>query len=166
MSDLISRQAVLELLQMKYFGKDLYKAIYELPSAENKGKWIRTRTWEHDGELYCSNCGFAPYDERDCDNFCPYCGAKMKEDEQMNRERAVELLEHVVKRGRVDDGDYGITDDSTLDALEMAISALKDSKSKGKWIDSSNGWTCSICNRDSKRDTDFCPDCGVDMRGE
>jgi len=40
MSDLISRQAVLELLQMKYFGKDLYKAIYELPSAENKEEWI------------------------------------------------------------------------------------------------------------------------------
>jgi len=38
--DLISRQAVLELLQMKYFGKDLYKAIYELPSVENKGEWI------------------------------------------------------------------------------------------------------------------------------
>ena len=38
MGDLISRQAVLELLQMKYFGKDLYKAIYELPSVENKGE--------------------------------------------------------------------------------------------------------------------------------
>lgn len=38
--DLISRQTVLELLQMKYFGKDLYKAIYELPSVENKGDWI------------------------------------------------------------------------------------------------------------------------------
>jgi hypothetical protein len=36
--DKISRQAVLELLQMKYFGKDLYKAIYELPSVENKGE--------------------------------------------------------------------------------------------------------------------------------
>lgn len=34
--DLISRQAVLDLLQMKYSGKELYKAIYELPSVENK----------------------------------------------------------------------------------------------------------------------------------
>ena len=29
--DCIDRQAVLDLLQMRYFGKDLYKAIYELP---------------------------------------------------------------------------------------------------------------------------------------
>lgn len=38
MSDLISRQTVLDLLQMKYSGKELYKAIYELPSVENKGE--------------------------------------------------------------------------------------------------------------------------------
>lgn len=37
--DLISRQAVLDLLQMKYFGKDLYMAIYNMPSAEKTG-WI------------------------------------------------------------------------------------------------------------------------------
>ena len=50
---------------------------YSFPDRE-KGEWIRTRTWEHDGELYCSKCGFAPYDERDCDNFCPNCGADMR----------------------------------------------------------------------------------------
>lgn len=42
-----------------------------------QGEWIRTRTWEHDGELYCSVCGYAPYDERDCIDICGSCGAKM-----------------------------------------------------------------------------------------
>ena len=27
--------------------------------------WKTERTWEHDGELYCSQCGFAPYNEKD-----------------------------------------------------------------------------------------------------
>lgn len=57
--------------------KDLGYGLGEKPK-ENKGEWIRTRTWEHDGELYCSVCGSAPYDERDCGNFCPNCGADMR----------------------------------------------------------------------------------------
>lgn len=36
----------------------------------------------------------------------------------------------------------------------------------GHWLDSSNGWTCSICYRDSTFDTNFCPHCGANMRGE
>ena len=36
----------------------------------------------------------------------------------------------------------------------------------GHWLDTSNGWMCSICDRDSKSDTNFCPNCGADMRCE
>lgn len=43
----------------------------------NNAQWIRTRTWYHDGELYCSACGYAPYDERDCGRICGNCGAIM-----------------------------------------------------------------------------------------
>ena len=43
-------------------------------------QWIRTRTWYHDGELYCSACGYAPYDERDCGRICGNCGAIMIEE--------------------------------------------------------------------------------------
>lgn len=170
--DLISRQAVENITWEEPSYSDPLNVLTEvrekvraLPSVENKGEWIRTRTWEHDGEPYCSICGFAPYDEGDCGNFCPNCGAKMKGDEQMKKERAIEILEHELKWGRNDDGVAGIHDGTTLDALEMAISALKESKERGKWIDSSNGWTCSICNRDSKSDTDFCPNCGTKMKG-
>ena len=39
-------------------------------------------------------------------------------------------------------------------------------KSKtGHWIDSSNGWMCSKCNRDNTFDTNYCPNCGADMGG-
>lgn len=44
------------------------------------GKWITTRTWLHDGEPYCNQCGFAPFDERDVISFCPFCGAKMSKE--------------------------------------------------------------------------------------
>ena len=59
---------------------------------------------------------------------------------KMTRERAIEILEHELKWGRNDDGVAGIHDSSTLDALEMAIAALKS-------------------------DTDFCPHCGAKMKG-
>jgi len=91
MSDLISRQTVLELLQMKYFGKDLYKTIYELPSAENKGEWIEVVTerfpngekqmWHYE----CSACSMGeppcPINKEHWD-FCPNCGADMRGDKK------------------------------------------------------------------------------------
>ena len=33
----------------------------------------------------------------------------------------------------------------------------------GYWIDSSNGWMCSECNRDNTYDTNYCPNCGAKM---
>ena len=93
MSDSIDRQKVLNTLDfadnaltdeertVEKYKELLMECIKVLPSAEKEGKWIRTRTWEHDGELYCSVCGFAPHYEQDCDNFCTHCGAKMERGE-------------------------------------------------------------------------------------
>lgn len=86
MSDLISKKELYRKLgeayqkgYLSWGANEVIKDIIgECDSVENEGEWIRTRTWEHDGELYCSVCGFAPYDERDCDNFCPNCGADMR----------------------------------------------------------------------------------------
>lgn len=86
----ISKESVIEWLKDKDIIKtknqeeNVRRELAELPSVTsqpNTGQWIRTRTWEHDGELYCSKCGFAPHDERDCDNFCSNCGAKMEVEE-------------------------------------------------------------------------------------
>ena len=47
------------------------------------GHWITTRTWEHDGELYCDRCGFTHdfIDNHTAQyNYCPNCGADMRGD--------------------------------------------------------------------------------------
>lgn len=50
------------------------------------GRWITTRTYSHDGEPYCSNCGEeapAEYGRYTYikSTYCPNCGSKMdKED--------------------------------------------------------------------------------------
>jgi hypothetical protein len=45
-----------------------------------RGKWVTTKTQQHDGEPYCNCCGEAPYRKSDYElpNYCPHCGAKME----------------------------------------------------------------------------------------
>ena len=43
------------------------------------GEWITDRTWEHDGEPYCSVCDFEQSFARfQKFKFCPNCGVRMK----------------------------------------------------------------------------------------
>ena len=52
----------------------------KLPSVQpRKGKWIRTRTMTHDGELYCDQCEQEHPEQKIIWNFCPNCGADMRE---------------------------------------------------------------------------------------
>ena len=55
-------------------------AIEELLSAVPKrGEWITTRTWEHDGEPYCSICGFEQSFTRfQKFKYCPMCGRRLE----------------------------------------------------------------------------------------
>ena len=34
---------------------------------------------------------------------------------------------------------------------------------RGQWIDCSNGWMCSVCERDNTHDKPYCPNCGARM---
>lgn len=88
MSDLISRQAVLDILKHSGVWHDRIEAIEELPSAEpkrNTGKWI-SDTY---GFVICSECGWcAPRVMTGCladryldyakSEFCWRCGADMR----------------------------------------------------------------------------------------
>ena len=75
MSDLISRQAVLELIADYDLSMgQVVKGIHALPSVENKGEWIYQQ-------------GIVPYKWRcsRCEkmfktdfNYCPNCGADMR----------------------------------------------------------------------------------------
>jgi hypothetical protein len=67
-----------------------------------------------------------------------------------------------------------------LEALDMAIEALKNERPKGHWVKkwSGNGWnedwdyTCSVCGKEYRKASSilyhasYCPNCGADMRGE
>lgn len=52
-------------------------AIEGLPSVERRGRWTTERTMEHDGEWYCSVCGYEPI-VYEATNYCPNCGARME----------------------------------------------------------------------------------------
>ena len=66
-----------------------------------------------------------------------------------------------------------------LEALDMAIEALKNERPKGHWVKkwSGNGWnedwdyTCSVCEKEYKKagsvlyHSSYCPNCGARMKG-
>ena len=85
--DLIYRQAVIDTIKKSRFLYDAMRKVAKLPSAQpelKKGKWIPTNDgW--DGEYFvCSKCG-CPWTliegspEDNGMNFCPNCGAYMRE---------------------------------------------------------------------------------------
>ncbi|MBQ1295775.1 MAG: hypothetical protein IIY21_17140 [Clostridiales bacterium] len=89
-SDTISRQAAIDVcniaidLWTPQLGTGALIAVQDrisrLPSAQpRKGKWIRTRTLMHDGELYCDQCGQEHPEQKKIWNFCPDCGCRMEE---------------------------------------------------------------------------------------
>ena len=97
MSDLISRQAVLDELE-KWDWQDLYLPIHfkqildDVPSVENKGEWTKIQSGDDKfpESIVCSKCknenSHLDFDEHGepigkvfiTSNFCPHCGAKMR----------------------------------------------------------------------------------------
>jgi len=70
------------LRQRRGEAREILNSIQQLPSVQlerKTGKWIRTRTMIHDGELYCDQCGQEHPEQKKIWNFCPNCGADMRE---------------------------------------------------------------------------------------
>lgn len=88
--DAISRQAVLDMMQMRMGAKELYRAVYDLPSVQPEqktGRWIAYEVRLPDRTILnyrCSVCGrkLIGYNTETLSEapFC-HCGAKMKESE-------------------------------------------------------------------------------------
>lgn len=54
-------------------------------------------------------------------------------------------------------------DENFLSAgIPMEIGVIRH----GRWEDCSNGWMCSVCKRDSRKDFKYCPNCGAKMDAE
>ena len=88
MDDLISRQKAIKAIlgEPPEVNYPIYYAekIRGLPSVQperKRGKWIRTRTLTHDGELYCDQCEQEHPEQKIIWNFCPNCGCRMEEGE-------------------------------------------------------------------------------------
>lgn len=87
----------------------------------------------------------------------------------MTREKAIESLEYVRELS-------GLKGCRESLAIDMAISALSQpERPKGRWIESIViqtdtselcEYTCSVCSIVTTRKSNFCPNCGADMRGE
>lgn len=84
--DAISRQAVLDMMQMRMGGKELYKAVYDLPPVTPQpktGRWITVNKGLIVTLYKCSECGRTVKDDTgyDVTKDYPYChcGAKMQE---------------------------------------------------------------------------------------
>ena len=79
------------------------------------------------------------------------------------REKLIDILENI--------GIYEVTMNAELIA-EALIANGVTVREKGEWVHdplSSYGvhvWFCSQCNGEVIRQTDYCPHCGADMRGE
>lgn len=85
MSDLISRQAAIDVIKMLMGDYELSRTVqtglHILPSAQperKKGKWVDKSGGIEGAWNYCSVCGEQAIDLYD---FCPNCGADMREDD-------------------------------------------------------------------------------------
>ena len=81
--DAVSRAAVLDLMQMKMSGKELYKAVYDLPPIQPKnrtGYWRAVYQGDEIIDYRCSECEFGSTFGKGTYrmNYCPNCGAEMK----------------------------------------------------------------------------------------
>jgi len=95
MNDCISRQAVLDLFQdnvstLHNYAR-VWEAVEELPSVtptERTGHWIEKEDFNGDTYYDCSECGesFCLIDGTPTDNlynYCPNCGCRMQESEEV-----------------------------------------------------------------------------------
>lgn len=88
--DTISRQAVLDALEMSYLKSEIddltYQRIKKLPPVKQEpkiGHWIPTY-----GNVKCSVCGSVKESRRvgKATHYCDFCGAKMVEQEERDKE--------------------------------------------------------------------------------
>lgn len=91
----------------------------------------------------------------------------------ISRAEALEAMDTWDKFGCNPDGKLVRYDDDShyvpyvhYDDMVHAIKALPSAQKKGHWIDEKTSYSCSECHRGCWVNSDYCPWCGADMRGE
>jgi len=81
------------------------------------------------------------------------------------REDAIDIIQSILDKYEEDEclATEITIGDEDIKAFKMAMKALEQEPKTGHWIDSSNGWMCSECNKDNTFDTNYCPNCGAKM---
>lgn len=84
----------------------------------------------------------------------------------ISRKDAIDELDEFIKPFVGLIGDMGAAINGAREVIKDVPSA--EVRLKGEWIESDIGWKCSECNYGVKpwNHTNFCPNCGSDMRGE
>lgn len=93
MNDLISRQAVMDILDRTWVdGREydgwLHKEVEDIPSAERTGRW--THAYDENEKLFfknkwvCSACGKS--NTYGMSDFCPHCGERMENSTRRTKE--------------------------------------------------------------------------------
>ena len=141
----------------------------------------------------CSVCGASCDDTIpwDCDiNFCPNCGCAMTKEQTMSRWIDADAVKSNINTafwseiGKVIDSAPSIEPNRILpermergDIYEVGETIVVMNHDdyydllckswepkRGEWIDFKNGWKCSACGKWNNETSNFCPNCGADMR--
>lgn len=75
-------------------------------------------------------------------------------DDLISRQQAIDAI-----MGEYPDAHYP-------DWYASKIRALPSAQKKGHWIDEGTNYSCSECHRGCWVNSNYCPWCGADMRGE
>ena len=62
-----------------------------------------------------------------------------------------------------DYADGRMTSDAIITKCEIDSMPTVDPVKHGRWEDCSNGWMCSVCKHDARKDYPYCPYCGARM---
>ena len=91
----------------------------------------------------------------------------------ISRREALKAMDTWDKFGCDPDGKLVRYDDDShyvpyvhYDDMVHAIKALPSVQKKGHWIDEKTSYSCSECHRGCWVNSNYCPWCGADMRGE
>ena len=98
---------------------------------------------------------------------------------QIANAKPIQPSTDAVSRQAILDCKYAISDDEigerkyVVDVTDIVeLPPITPTRPKGKWISNAEDdlkiseYTCSNCKGLSDEDTDYCPKCGADMRGE